>query len=69
MLSDCRQKFVIMWFLGIRQKVVGTSDEIPTNFFFRRNDTDDHFRQKFVNLYIFRRTSDDFVRQYPPVFL
>ncbi|KAF3524164.1 hypothetical protein F2Q69_00046337 [Brassica cretica] len=33
-----------MTFLGIRQKVVGSSDEIPTNFFFRRNDTDGRWR-------------------------
>ena len=31
MLSDFRRKFVRMWFLGIRQNVVGDSDEIPTN--------------------------------------
>ncbi|KAF2598117.1 hypothetical protein F2Q68_00007975 [Brassica cretica] len=61
MLSECRRKFVRMWFIGIRQKVVGNSDEIPTNFFFRQNDTGDHFRQKFVKLSLFRRTSDDFV--------
>ena len=34
MLSEGRWKFVKMWFIGIRQKVVGNSDEIPTNFCF-----------------------------------
>ena len=52
-----------------RKSVRLFSDEIIPTTIFRRNDTDGHFRQKFVKLSLFRRTSDDFVRQYPPVFL
>ncbi|KAF3608070.1 hypothetical protein DY000_02050343 [Brassica cretica] len=67
--SEYRRKFVRMTFLGIRQKVVGRSDEIPTNTFFREKDTDELVRQKFVEIGLFRRISDDFGHQNPLVFL
>ena len=38
-------------------------------FFFRRNYTDGLVRQKFVRISLFRRISDDFGHQNPPVFL
>jgi len=52
---------------------VRKSSEVLTKFrrifFFRRNDTDGRVRQKFVGIGLFRRISDDFGHQNPPVFL